>query len=286
MIPQGSVDRSGRVVIGLTAMSNNEGAISTGVSIAAVFGSDVMGLFIEEDALHDLAGLPFAIAQTTGLSQPEKITSDAMVRALARQAAMCREALEKHARRSRLEWTFSVRRGAWAVAYKDVHAPEDVLVLAREPRGEDLAQLVERLRIAQTFAKSIVIGATRPAAGSDAPVVAIVDEGEVMRGPLTLAARWASRKAVPFHVLTIASGEEGAQAITKEVRAVVGPDQNIIFHHLAPDSRRDVIAVLSGLRPALTFAALQGSVFGDDAASRDVFRAVKSAFLLTQASDY
>ena len=116
-----------RIVVTLDAASENRTAIDTAVHLAAVTKAELHGVFIEDQDLVHLAGLPFAQQVTVGTGA-EPLTSENLVLQLRAQAERAQNELLAAAKRHRVTCTFEIVRGAseTAVAY----ASERGLVVA------------------------------------------------------------------------------------------------------------------------------------------------------------
>jgi nucleotide-binding universal stress UspA family protein len=116
-----------RIVVTLDAASENRAAIDTAVHLAAVTKAELHGVFIEDQDLLHLAGLPFAQQVTVGTGA-EPLTSENLVLQLRAQAERAQNELLAAAKRHRVTCTFEIVRGAseTAVAY----ASESGLVVA------------------------------------------------------------------------------------------------------------------------------------------------------------
>jgi hypothetical protein len=99
-----------RVVVTLDAASENRMAIDTAVRLAARTGAPLHGLFIEDQDLLCLAGLPFACQVTIGRGA-EKLSSRDIALQLRAEAERARRELISAARRHRIECTFEIVRG-------------------------------------------------------------------------------------------------------------------------------------------------------------------------------
>ncbi len=277
-------ERKGKsqIVIGLTAMSNNDSAIATGVALAASVGSSVKGLFIEDEALHDLAGLPFAVAQDFGPSPPQRITPQKLSMAFKQRSMICRQALAEMAEQSKLPWSFSVRRGNWPDIDEDT---DDVIVLARETRGRDLDHLLQQLRRGETVARSIVVSADKSAFAGPVSVVAIIGKDEGTNQSLRWATRLAAKTRSVLHLLVVDDDDSARQQAEAKARSLIDKNQEVAFHRVKEGALHELIASLDALNPLFVATALSGSLFADDDIAKALLRTVRSALLLSAGDD-
>jgi nucleotide-binding universal stress UspA family protein len=99
-----------RVVVTLDAASESRTAIDTAVRLAARTGVPLHGLFVEDQDLLCLAGLPFACQVTIGRGA-EKLSSEGIALQLRAEAERERRELASAAKRHRVECTFEIVRG-------------------------------------------------------------------------------------------------------------------------------------------------------------------------------
>jgi nucleotide-binding universal stress UspA family protein len=100
-----------RILVGMDASAASLDALAAAASLAARLGSYLTGLFVEDEDLLRLAGLPFgAILRTAGAGHEplDRPSAEAELRAV---ASHVREALERAAASQRVEFSFRVVRG-------------------------------------------------------------------------------------------------------------------------------------------------------------------------------
>jgi hypothetical protein len=104
-----------RVVVPLDAASESGAAIDTAAHLAALWQVPLHAVFIEDEELLGLAGLPFArqVALATG---PEPLTQDHIQDHYRAFAERLRRELAATAARRGVEWSFEVIRSTFAAA--------------------------------------------------------------------------------------------------------------------------------------------------------------------------
>ena len=100
-----------RIVVSLDAASENATAIDTAASLAAHWEAHLHGVFVEDEDLLNLAGLPFA-RQITLHSGAEPLTAEEVERHLRAAAETARQALGAAAARHGVRSSFEVIRGS------------------------------------------------------------------------------------------------------------------------------------------------------------------------------
>ena len=96
-----------RILVGLDASRQSLEALETAARLAADLNADLLGLFVEDAGLLDIAALPVSRAYG-GAGELDRAM---MERALRIQARHARQAMAAVAERSRVRWSFRVARG-------------------------------------------------------------------------------------------------------------------------------------------------------------------------------
>jgi hypothetical protein len=104
-----------RVVVRLDAASETHAAIDTAARLAARAKAPLHGVFVEDEDLLSLAGLPFARQVTLGAGA-ERITTKEAELHLRAAAEAARKELADAAKRQRVDWSFEIVRGSAAAA--------------------------------------------------------------------------------------------------------------------------------------------------------------------------
>jgi len=121
-----------RVIVTLDAASENRTAIDTAVRLAVQTKAELHGVFIEDQDLLHLAGLPFA-QQVTVATGAEPLTSEDLELQLRAEAERARNELFAAAKKHRVKCTFEIVRGAseTAVTYA---SESDLVVMGGQSR--------------------------------------------------------------------------------------------------------------------------------------------------------
>lgn len=100
-----------RILVALDASTHSRAALDNAVDLAARVEAELLGLFVEDANLLQLAALPFAreVGSAAGAARP--LNAAAMERSLKAQAERARLALAAAASAARLRWSFRVVRG-------------------------------------------------------------------------------------------------------------------------------------------------------------------------------
>lgn len=124
-----------RILVAVDASAPSLAVLEAAAQIAAGMHAELAGLFVEDEDLLRLAGLPFARAYSAAAADLAAMDPAVMERALRVQAARARHAVEQAARRRRVAWSFSVARGALADALAEAARACDVLGVGKAGPG-------------------------------------------------------------------------------------------------------------------------------------------------------
>lgn len=137
-----------RVVVALDARLGGR-LLDLAADLAAGLEAELLGLFIEDPDLFQLAGLPFA-HELRYPAVSEALDSARLARELRVCAARTRAALAVAADRRRLHWSFGVTRGRPVIAALEAAAAADVVLIG--PAGAGPIGASSSLRLIYTGA--------------------------------------------------------------------------------------------------------------------------------------
>ena len=198
-------------------------AVATAVDLARALEAELVGLFVEDVELFDLAALPFAGEVGYPSAARRALDVAALERALRAQAGRLRQDLTARLAGVSTKWTFEVVRGRVAVALAATASGQDLVVLPLllASRGRPLtrvqvARAYEGLRaplllVDESARQRRAIGVIAPA---DIAPASIVD---VLRGLAPYDGR-----AVRFAAIGPVAGWEAWQAAMSELLAAEG----------------------------------------------------------------
>lgn len=195
-----------RVLVALDASRPSLEAARTAAELAQALGADLLGLFVEDQDLLRLAGMPFAsqLPMLGGGARPlEREAVEAQLRAL---AARAREALAREASLLHVAWTFEVRRGAVTAELLSAAGGADLLVVGSRGHGGRGRGGATAWATAQQAGVSVVVVERRRRNGRGGPVLVAFD------------------------------GSAGAGAALAAAQALTGGKRDLVITCLAPDA--------------------------------------------------
>ncbi len=240
-----------RVLVEFGPGEQSDRLLDAAARLAAAVRADLSGLFIEDSALLDLAGLPFARAvaprpePARSLQRPDM---EAMFAALARR---CQRDLEIAAKAARLGWSFEVLRGERHTILETAGAGGDFVVVSTEVESRIGIDPCRSARQAASGVAGVVVvhKAMRPNA----------------RGPVV-----------------ILDGDDAApiKAVAADLAAAQSAPLNTIAARTDIDS---IVLALEAARPSFVVADLNSPLFAEDVSIRRIARAASAPVLLVRA---
>jgi hypothetical protein len=219
-----------RVVVPLDAVSENRAAIDAGARLARHWRARLHGVFIEDEDLLRLAGLPFARQVSVGAGA-ERLTAEHAERQLRAFAEAARRDLAAAAGRHHVRFSFESRRGAPAETM--VLSESDFVVACSVTRPIDRHfRIAARSQAIAPAAGSLLLQRSHGTAGA---VVAVLrDRRPRTARLLAAAAQFAAAAATRLTVVYAAdlARDRGFEQWLDEVAA---PHRVPIRIELAPD---------------------------------------------------
>jgi hypothetical protein len=269
-----------RIVVGLRSASNAERAIAAATVLASVIEARIVGLFVQEEIMLDLAEFPFARVLDFDKPQPRKVSRQSMNEAFVRTAAICRRTLSNHAGKARVGWSFSTRQGEFKATVEAEAGSGDYVVLSSETHGTGIRALIDALRMMPANVAGVVVAGIDGARRSSGPVVAIDDGDATGARTVALAARLAAVEGKSLHLFAVAAADADAQRIQARAATLIGKGQTMVRHRYAPGSPQSIAAGIAHLSPFFVVGDLDGEPFRDDSVAIAVLRAAKAPVLL------
>ncbi len=151
-------------------------AISFAKRMGESIGAKLVGCFVENQALMDLAELPFASEVSfSGMVKP--LETERLIREWEAQAGQAKAAFAAAASEIGLDWSFDVKRGQPLFAILENASREDVLVMNTGNHLTPLSDIRRALHAATTdvHADVLLTSARRGMGNGDAPIVVLDD---------------------------------------------------------------------------------------------------------------
>jgi hypothetical protein len=212
-----------RVVIALDAVCDNVAALEAAVRLAARWGAEVSGLFLEDPELRRLAGLPFVQQVTLPAARREKYEESALDREMVALARRCRRDLEAAAQRFNLSWSFEIlKTGVRGV--ETAASEADLLVISgtTRPFGRHWRLETHWHRTLVASGRSLLL--LRAALAAEPPVGVVYDGSPAGERALTAAMQLVGDGSRELIVLLAAGGAEADDLEVKIRARMAGTD--------------------------------------------------------------
>lgn len=272
-----------RIVVGLRPTPEIDPLLDAATKLAVAIEAELIGLYAHEDAMIDLAALPFARALEPGTARSEPLTSAAMAKAIKQGAITCRRELSVHAEKARVNWSFSAAHGELNAIIRSTVSQGDILVLSADRIGFSSRRLIEEVRRVPRDVGGILVATSAHAAAPLGPVLAIDDGDASGRATVALASRIAKVSGVPINLLVIAATDAMADRIIKRAQTLVSTGQSLEVHRVAPGNPQAIVGAFSKLQPSFIVVDKEGEPFGDDEAARTLVRAAQAPIVLVRS---
>jgi len=153
-----ALDRQGcTIVVDLKLASNVDPSVRAATTLAQAVGASIRGLFIQEESMINLAGLPFAQAFTVDSGRATQLSPELMTDAIKRHAVLSQRVLSAVAERAKVNWSFSEEQGDPRGKINDALTAGDYLVLAGTGHGLSSHQFLKELRSSPAHTRGIVV---------------------------------------------------------------------------------------------------------------------------------
>jgi len=219
-----------RVLVALDMAGGGQAALEATASLAAAFGAELVGLFVEDSELMEAAALPVSRWVSSGAASQAPFDVTLMRRALKVSALQANRVLAEVAMRRRIQWAFRVKQGAVAEQLLTELDSSDILALAATSGGRGHARAATHWRLMAAEARCSVL-LVRPDGRPSQPVVALYTGSQRV---LAVAAQLARAYRRPLIVLATAGTATAVASLAKkashwlEAGAVSAPVRSIV----------------------------------------------------------
>ncbi len=234
-----------RILVALDASAHSLAALEAAAALAASMEAEVLGLFVEDINLLQLAGLPFVRVVNFSSTTGRPIDSPSMEQELRLQAARAQRALATIAEHRRIRWSFRVVRGEVTTEVLTAALEADLLIL-----GKLSHPLTRRSRLGST-ARAVLVHAPRPVlllqqgASIGQPVLVVYDGSSGAKQALAVATRLVQTISGKLIVLLLAETAENAQTLEGEVTEKLQRDRiQVRCHRIEPADLQKLIQVV------------------------------------------
>ncbi|MEJ2238448.1 MAG: universal stress protein [Gemmatimonadales bacterium] len=253
-----------RIVIAVDASPTSQAAIQATAELAAAWGAELLGIFVEDVNLLRMASLPFASEVGSHSGKFRRIDPDNLRRQLRWQAERARRELESAARALGVTVVFRVARGRVNEELLAALSEADLLSL-----GKGGKTLAARLGLGST-ARAIAAGASgrvlllSHVSRVAGPVVAVYDGSPSGERALASAMELARGLKTDLTVLCLAETRERAQELATRVEEATEDFQRIRCRHCTTGDVPDLARIARSFGANAMVVPAGGAVLRDE----------------------
>lgn len=257
-----------RILVALDASTHSLAALEAAADIAAALEAELLGLFVEDENLLHLAGLPFAQEVRTPWAASRQISSDRMEEDLRLQAAQARRALQAAAERVQARWSFKTVRGQVTSAVLDAALEADLVAMGRisHPVSSRNRLGSTARAAAANIRRSVLL--MQQGGNLSYPVLVTFDGSPAAWQALLAAAKLAGASGDDLSVLLLCENPEEVSQLKDEVRNWLGQRDLRAQYSWLPQptptaliklvrAAADCVLVLGGDNPLVEAGAIQ-----------------------------
>jgi nucleotide-binding universal stress UspA family protein len=208
-----------RILVALDVSPHSLAALEAAVELAASLHAELVGLFVEDESLLRMIGLPYTREYGVYSARSREIDLAELEQQLRARAGQARRALTAAAQRRQVQWSFRVRRGAVTQHLLAAAGEADLIALGRA--GWSLPGGVQRLGSSVRAILARAPGLTlilERGVRLGLPVVVVYDGSPLSRRALTVAADLARARCGSKLGVLIQVGEgQSGQDLQEEV---------------------------------------------------------------------
>lgn len=257
-----------RILVALDASTHSLAALEAAAELAANLEAELIGLYVEDENLLHLAGLPFASEVSTSSATPQPIDSDKMERQLRLQASQARRALAEAAEKAQARWRFTTVRGQVTASVLAAALEADLLAMGRVSRPLfPKSRLGSTARAASTHTKRTVLFMQKDS-NIHYPVLVTYDGSAPAKQALVTAAHMVQAGGGTLSVILLAETSNEAASMEEEVAGwLARRELSADFHWLVESTVQSLakmaqtfkncVLVLGGDNPLLKADSLQ-----------------------------
>jgi len=252
-----------RIVVAIDASPTSEAALEATVDLAAAWGAELLGIFVEDVNLLRMASLPFARELGSHSGEFRSVDPENLRRQLRWQAERARKGLESAALSRGVTVSFKVARG---------RVNEELLAALSE------ADLLSLGKGGKTLAARLGLGSTARAIASGAsgrvlllshvsrvvgPVAVVYDDSASGERALASARELARGLDTGLTALCLAQTREGAQDLATRIRETAEGSESVRCRHCTVSDISDLAKIARSMGANAMVVPAGGAILRD-----------------------
>ena len=266
-----------RVVVRFGADERPSPLASAASVLASALGAELRGVFIRDEALRNLAALPFASAIRLAGGSVTRLDMRLIEEAWSASESACRAALAAAAARERAAWSFESLAGDVESSIRHHVGARDLLALTLHSPGPDARDTIELARRLASQAGAVLLLASNLQSIPTGPVLAIDDGDRIGERTVSLGGRIATRLGRTLSILAI--GRDAAETVKARARADAPPAGSTVTV-VQRGSTDAAIDALRRTKPGFVVGDVEGEPFGHGDAGASIIGVLESPLVL------
>lgn len=242
-------ERIRRILVAVDSSAGGLAALQQAAELARRIDAELSGLFIEDEDLVRLAGLPFARELPAGGGEWRPLSTEVMERDLARLARELEREFETLAGRLEIPWRFRRRRGRVATELLAACSECELVAVGTAGARGSTSRLGSTARRLLAEASCSVMLIAPGAPGQSASVAVVFDGSGMSEAALARALELVPEERT-LNVLIAADDRAAARALQERVRDLAASARTR-FRTLSSKSDTALVAALTELAPTL-----------------------------------
>lgn len=278
-----SAARVRRVLVALDSSAASDATLELAAALAAATASELSGLFVEDQDLLRLAGLPFARETQLRRAMTRSLDPSSLLQDLRAQAAVVRAAMAKQAALHDLAWSFQVAQGRSEEAILLAAVAGDVIAMARGfgPLSR-FGRISREVRAIAARAPGPLLLAGEARAPRPGTVVLPYDASPAAENMLGIAADLAQNRGEPLEIMLLGETAPAMAEIAEHIRAASGKARIPNLRIWIPRDRRAALHRLCELDRGLLILPADAPCFENGQVERIIERAKVPIVLQTE----
>ena len=209
-----------RVLVALDSSAASDATLEIAASLAAGSACELCGLFVEDQDLLRLAGLPFAREIQLSKAMSRTLAPEQLLQDLRAQAGLARTAMARQAALHRVSWSLQVAQGRSEEAILLAATAGDIIAMARGfgPLAS-VARLSQRVRLIAARAPGPLLLAGEPPAGRPGPVLLPYDASPAGEAMLGIAVDLARARGEALEIMLLGDAAERGAEVEARLRS-------------------------------------------------------------------
>lgn len=251
-----------RVLVALDSSASGSAILETAAGLAAAQACELSGLFVEDQDLLRLAGLPFAREIQLSKAMSRALAPEQLLRDLRAQAGLARAAMARQAALHRVSWSFEVAQGRSEDAILMAAASGDIIAMARGFGALGRRRISRQLRLIAARAPGPLLLASGTRRARSGPVLLPYDASPAAEAMLEIALNFARAQRVELDILLLGAAVDQQAALERRLRGTAGAQGLPVLRFQTPRGEGGFLRRLGEAEGGLLVLPADARIFG------------------------